>query len=326
MRSSCARARRVLLHGERAIPGTVLGLPRPQRRAGIAFMGTSHPLANADEYERGLLEEGCVIADFASAAPKSSDCCGEASRQKARWRISDLLDEVTALVEHPSVYVGSSTPVPERPAGMPHPHDAAEPEIFPAVRRGGKLLPKFLIVSNMRVADPRHIIGGNERVVRPRLEDARFFYDQDRKTRLEDRVPQLAKVSITTSSAASSSASSAFSSLRDTSRARSARSRAADARHGSRKADLVTGMVGEFPELQGTMGRYYALHDGEPKEVADAIEAHYRPRFAGDRCPKGRLLAQLRLRTSWTHSPACSASASSRRATRIRLDCAVGAG
>jgi glycyl-tRNA synthetase beta chain len=138
----------------------------------------------------------------------------------------------------------------------------------------------------MQVADPRHIVGGNERVVRPRLEDARFFYDQDRKVRLETRVPQLGKVVYHNKLGSQLERVQRVQLLAG----KIARELKADAAAAERaawlaKADLLTGMVGEFPELQGTMGRYYALHDGEPKAVADAIEAHYLPRFAGDRLP-----------------------------------------
>src|SRR6266849_9577480 len=167
---------------------------------------------------------------------------------------------------------------------------------FPLFASGGKLLPKFLIVSNLRVDDPRPIVGGNERVVRPRLEDARFFFNQDLKTRLETRVPQLAKVVFH---------SKLGSQLERVQRIKLlageiARALRADVMQAERaaelsKADLLSAMVGEFPELQGVMGRYYALHDGEPREVADAIEQHYRPRFAGDKLPEGPIASTVAL-------------------------------
>ena len=167
---------------------------------------------------------------------------------------------------------------------------------FPLFDAGGKLLPKFLIVSNMRVADPRHIIGGNQRVVRPRLEDARFFLNQDRKQRLEERIPQLSKVVYHNKLGSQLDRVQRIKLLAG----RIARLLAADAMQAERaaelsKADLLTGMVGEFPELQGVMGRYYALHDREPAAVADAIEAHYRPRFAGDLLPEGNIACAVAL-------------------------------
>jgi glycyl-tRNA synthetase beta chain len=158
---------------------------------------------------------------------------------------------------------------------------------FPLYDGRGALLPRFLIVSNMAVTDPRHIIDGNERVVRPRLEDARFFFDQDRKHRLEERVPQLARVVFHHKLGSQLDRVQRMKILAGM----VARMLGADAVLAERaaelsKADLLTGMVGEFPELQGVMGRHYALHDGEPPEVARAIEAHYRPRFAGDALPE----------------------------------------
>jgi glycyl-tRNA synthetase beta chain len=167
---------------------------------------------------------------------------------------------------------------------------------FPLFDSAGKLLPRFLIVSNMKVADARNIIGGNERVVRPRLEDARFFYNQDRKVRLEARVPQLAKMVYHNKLGSQLERVGRIQLLTGT----IARGLKADALQAERaawlsKADLTSGMVGEFPELQGVMGRYYALNDGEPRAVADAIEAHYRPRFARDRLPDGELACAVAL-------------------------------
>jgi glycyl-tRNA synthetase beta chain len=167
---------------------------------------------------------------------------------------------------------------------------------FPLFDAAGKLTGKFLIVSNMQVADPKHIIGGNQRVVRPRLEDARFFYDQDRKTRLEERVPRLAKVVYHNKLGTQLERTERVQLLAG----KIARQLNADAAQAERaawlaKADLLTGMVGEFPELQGVMGRYYALHDMEPDAVADAIDAHYRPRFAGDRLPEGGIACAVAL-------------------------------
>jgi len=159
---------------------------------------------------------------------------------------------------------------------------------FPLFDGGGKLLPKFLIVSNMQLADARHVVVGNERVLRPRLEDARFFYNQDRKKPLEVRALELKKVVYYRERLGSQDDR--------VQRITSIAIRVAAALHADVsivtpaaklcKADLLTGMVGEFPELQGIMGRYYALHDGVPEEAANAIEQHYWPRFAGDKLPQ----------------------------------------
>src|SRR5438105_9925456 len=148
----------------------------------------------------------------------------------------------------------------------------------------------------MRVDDPRHIIAGNERVVRPRLEDARFFYNQDRKVRLETRVPQLGKV-VYHGKLGTQLQRVERMQLLAGAVARQLKSDAALTGRAAwlAKADLLTGMVGEFPELQGVMGRYYALHDGEPREAADAIAEHYLPRFAGDKLPVSAAGAALAL-------------------------------
>jgi len=282
----------VMMHGKRVIPGSVLGTSAGNTTSGHRFMGAlSIQLANADDYEAKLHKDGHVIADFtARKAEIERQLQTEAKRQKASLgEYEALLEEVTALVEFPAIYAGAFDA-----SFLEVPHECLiltmrqNQRFFPLFASDGKLLPKFLIVSNMRVKDPRHIIGGNERVVRPRFEDARFFFNQDRKVRLEARVPQLAKVV---------HHHKLGSQLDRVQRIKLvageiARKLGADFMLAERaaelcKADLPTGMVGEFPELQGTMGRYYALHDGEPPEVADAIEQHYRPRFAGDSLPQG---------------------------------------
>src|SRR6266853_1361059 len=188
----------VMMHGRRVVPGTVLGVPAGKTTSGHRFMGAaSIRLAAADEYEARLLKDGRVIADFAARKSEiDKQLQAEAKRQKARLgEYQDLLEEVTALVELPAIYTGefdaSFLEVPQECLTLTMRQNQ---KYFPLFATDGKLLPKFLIVSNMRVDDPRPIVGGNERVVRPRLEDARFFFNQDRKIRLEARVPQLAKV------------------------------------------------------------------------------------------------------------------------------------
>ena len=290
----------VMLHGSKVVPGEVLGLKSGNRTKGHRFMGKGDiALASAGEYEKKLLEDGMVIVDFNKRkAQIDRQLQAEAKKQGgALGEYQGLLDEVTALVEHPSVYVGEFDQ-----AFLAVPPECLiltmrqNQKYFPLFDTTGKLTRKFLIVSNMQVADPRHIIGGNQRVVRPRLEDARFFFDQDRRTRLEERVPRLAKVVYH---------NKLGSQLERTQRVKLlagkiARALSADTLQAERaaelaKADLLTGMVGEFPELQGVMGRYYALHDNEPAAVADAIEAHYRPRFAGDKLPEGNIACAVAL-------------------------------
>lgn len=290
----------VMLHGARVVPGAVLGVAASSTTHGHRFMGIgSIALSSADEYEARLRDDGMVIADFAvRRAEIERQLRSEAKRLGAELgEFEDLLDEVTALVEHPSVYLGAFDA-----AFLEVPQECLiltmrqNQKYFPLFDVSGRLLPKFLIVSNMRVADPHHIIDGNQRVVRPRLEDARFFYDQDRKTRLETRVPRLAKVVYHNKLGSQLERVERIQLLAG----RIARALGVDAGLAERaawlcKADLVTGMVGEFPELQGVMGRYYALNDNEPGDVADAIEGHYLPRFAGDRLPQGPIACSVAL-------------------------------
>ena len=290
----------VMLHGVRVVPGSVLGLASGNVTRGHRFMSAGDiVLANADEYETRLASEGRVVPGFASRKSliEAALAAKAAGLGASLGEYADLLDEVAALVEHPSVYVGAfDAQFLEVPQECLILTMRQNQKYFPLFDASGKLLPKFLIVSNMDVADPKHIIGGNQRVVRPRLEDARFFYTQDRKTRLETRVPLLAKVVYHNKLGTQLERTERVQLLAG----KIARRLGADAALAERgawlaKADLITGMVGEFPELQGTMGRYYALHDGEPAEVADAIEAHYRPRFAGDRLPEGLVSAAVAL-------------------------------
>ncbi|HVP08785.1 MAG TPA: glycine--tRNA ligase subunit beta [Burkholderiales bacterium] len=290
----------VMLHGTKVVPGEVMGLKSGNKTRGHRFMGKAEiVLSSADQYEKKLEDEGKVLVEFAARRAEIEKLLNEKSKE-LKAGLGDyggLLDEVTALVEHPSVYVGefdkAFLAVPQECLILTMRQNQ---KYFPLFGADGRLTGKFLIVSNMQVADPRHIVGGNQRVVRPRLEDARFFYDQDRKTRLEERVPQLAKVVYHNKLGSQLERVERVQLLAG----KIARQLKADAALAERaawlaKADLLTGMVGEFPELQGVMGRYYALHDKEPPEVADAIEAHYRPRFAGDRLPEGDVACAVAL-------------------------------
>jgi glycyl-tRNA synthetase beta chain len=290
----------VMMHGAKIVPGTVLGLKSGNTTRGHRFMGKQEiSLASAQGYEKQLLDEGEVLADFGKRkAEIEKQLRAEAKKQGADLGdYQTLLDEVTALVELPSVYVCGF-----EASFLEVPHECLiltmrqNQKYFPLFARDGKLLPKFLVVSNMRVKDPAAIVSGNEKVVRPRLEDARFFYVQDRKTRLEERVPLLGKVVYHNKLGTQLERVQRVKLLAG----KIARQLQADALQAERaaelaKADLLTGMVGEFPELQGVMGRYYALHDKEPAAVAEAVESHYRPRFAGDRLPEGPIACAVAL-------------------------------
>lgn len=290
----------VMMHGKRVIPGSVLGVSAGNTTSGHRFMGAaSIRLVNADDYEAKLRKDGRVIADFAARKSEiDKQLQAEAKRQKATLgAYQDLLDEVTALVEYPVVYSGSFSPeFLELPQECLILSMQQHQRYFPITYAGGKLMPRFLIVSNMRTASPANIIRGNERVLRARLSDAKFFYEQDCKERLERRVPRLAQVVYHNKLGSQLERVERIQLLAG----KIAREIGADPLLTERaawlsKADLLTEMVGEFPELQGIMGRYYALHDGEPKEVADAIKSHYRPRFAGNVLPDGPIASAVAL-------------------------------
>ena len=285
--------RLVALHGTDVVPVSVLGLQSGRVTEGHRFQGTrTIELAAADDYEQRLQSEGSVIASFDARRSAIEHALADKARTlDATLQPDDaydaLLEEVTGLVENPAVYAGTFDreflDVPQECLILTM---RTNQKYFPLFDASGKLRRDFLIVSNMRLDDPSRVIGGNERVIRPRLADAKFFYDQDRKTRLADRVARLGSVVYHNKLGTQLQRVERLQKLAR----RIAESIGADgglAQHAAAlaKADLVTDMVGEFPELQGIMGRYYALHDGEPVEVADAIEQHYRPKFAGDALP-----------------------------------------
>lgn len=292
------------LHGADVVPGRVLDLDAGRTTRGHRFMSRGDiAIATADAYEPTLLAEGKVIPCFVERrADIERQLLAEAARQGARLGASkedyaDLLDEVAALVEHPTVYVGQFEAeflaVPQECLILTM---RANQKYFPLFDDGGTLLNRFLIVSNMRVADPSNIVSGNARVVRPRLSDARFFFEQDKKQKLEARLPRLAPVVYHNKLGSQLERVGRIEALAGAIAAQ-LHGDVAAAKRAARlaKADLVTDMVGEFPELQGIMGRYYALADGEGQVVADAIQAHYQPRFAGDALPAGNVAAAVAL-------------------------------
>jgi glycyl-tRNA synthetase beta chain len=293
----------VALYGNDVVDVAILGLEAGRVTHGHRFQGTKDiPIAAADAYEEALAAHGQVIAAFDArreeiARQLSAKAAELGATLGPEHDVAPLLDEVCALVEFPSVYIGEFEPeflvVPQECLVLTM---RTNQKYFPLFDGAGKLTNKFLIVSNMRLADPRNIVEGNQRVVGPRLEDARFFYNQDRKQRLEERVPKLARVVYHSKLGSQLERAERVQLLAG----KIARKIGADPVLAERaawlaKADLVTNMVGEFPELQGTMGRYYALADGEPAVVATAIEQHYRPRFAGDALPESEVALTLAL-------------------------------
>jgi len=285
----------VALHGADIVPVSALGLSAGRETQGHRFEAASHPVAirEADSYAAQMEGEGAVIPCFAKRRAEIVRQLEAAATGVGGVKpIEDeaLLDEVTALVERPNVllcqFEAEFLEVPQECLILTM---KANQKYFPLLDASGRLTNKFLIVSNIRPDDPSAVIGGNERVVRPRLADAKFFFDQDRKKTLESRMLDLAKVVYHNRLGSQGDrvqrvcaiAKAIGAALGGETLAMQAEQAALLA-----KADLLTDMVGEFPELQGIMGRYYALHDGLPVAVADAIEDHYKPRFAGDVLPR----------------------------------------
>ncbi len=285
----------VALHGAEVVRVKALGLESGRNTRGHRFEAQVDPvvLQDADHYERQLAEQGAVIASFTKRRDEIVRQLAHAAAQQGTKPVDDdaLLDEVTALVERPNVLLCEFEPeflaVPQECLILTM---KANQKYFPLLDAAGKLTNQFLIVSNIRPADAGRVVEGNERVVRPRLADAKFFFDQDRKKTLESRVPLLDKVVY---HGKLGSQGQRVERVRAIARAigeqlgGAALAAQADRAALLAKADLLTDMVGEFPELQGIMGGYYARHDGETEAVAFAVEDHYKPRFAGDALPRG---------------------------------------
>jgi glycyl-tRNA synthetase beta chain len=291
--------RLVALHGGKVVEVSVLGLAAGNRTLGHRFMGEGEiTIARPDEYADILETRGSVIASFQRRMDMIREALADAAGDAVLADSTELLSEVTALVEYPVVYEGRFS---EEFLAVPQECLILSMErhqkYFPLLDPGtGKLLPRFLIVSNLKCADPKNIVQGNERVLRARLSDAKFFFDHDRKTRLADRVAHLAQVVYHNRLGSQLERVQRIQKLAGL----IAKKLGADAALAERagwlcKADLITDMVGEFPELQGIMGQYYAMHDGEPPAVARAVEAHYHPRFAGDALPEDNIGAAVAL-------------------------------
>ncbi len=293
----------VALHGDKVLNVSALGLAAGRITHGHRFQGAKNiALARADEYESRLEHEGRVIADFEK---RRDDVSRQLAENAAALKVSlgpeqdiaPLLDEVTGMVELPAVYVGEFEPeflgVPQECLILTMRQNQ---KYFPLFDTAGGLTNKFLIVSNMRLADPKNIVAGNQRVIRPRLADARFFFETDKKTKLADRLPQLASIVYHNRLGSQLDRVERVRALaKEIAQMIGVDPLLADRAALLAKADLVTSMVGEFPALQGIMGRYYALADGEDTRVAGAIEQHYLPRFAGDALPGGEIATALAL-------------------------------
>jgi len=293
----------IALHGAEPVPVSVLGLESGRDTQGHRFEAINHlvSIREADSYEAQLESEGAVVPGFDKRRDEIARQLAAAAARVGGGAqpIEDaaLLDEVTALVERPNVLVcqfeEDYLAVPQECLILTM---KANQKYFPLLDAAGKLTNRFLIVSNIRPADPSKVIGGNERVVRPRLADAKFFFDQDRKKPLASRVGLLDRVVYHNKLGSQGARVQRLMKLagaiaRELGAEEALAVRAAELA----KADLLTDMVGEFPELQGIMGRYYALHDKEDPRVAEAIEAHYKPRFAGDTLPEDNIALAVAL-------------------------------
>jgi glycyl-tRNA synthetase beta chain len=276
------------LHGEQIVPVSALGIDADDTTLGHRFLSEGFvQIQHAESYAETLLHKGHVVASFADRKETiRTHLLAQADGDQVVMPES-LLDEVTSLVEWPVVYAcrfeDEFLQVPQECLILTM---QTNQKYFALTDASGKLRSRFLIVSNIETPTPGDIVEGNERVVRPRLADAKFFFEQDKKKPLADRVPLLANVVYH---------NKLGSALQRVERVEALAGAIAEltgadvalAKRAARlaKADLITDMVGEFPELQGTMGTYYARHDGEPEEVALACSEHYQPRFSGDALP-----------------------------------------
>ncbi|MDO9838582.1 glycine--tRNA ligase subunit beta [Glaesserella parasuis] len=289
-----------LLLGDELIEGEILGIASGTTIRGHRFLGEREfQISHADQYPALLKEKGSVVADFnerkalilAKAQEKAAALGGVADIEE------ELLDEVTSLVEYPDVLAAKFE---ERFLAVPAEALVytmkGDQKYFPIYDKDGKLLPHFIFVSNINPEDPSKIIEGNEKVVRPRLTDAEFFFKTDLKQRLEDQLPRLETVLF----------QQQLGTLRDkTARIEQlageiAKQIGADETKAKRagllsKCDLMTNMVFEFTDTQGVMGMHYARHDGEDEEVAVALNEQYMPRFAGDELPKSLVASSVAL-------------------------------
>ncbi len=300
----------LVLFGKDVLPGRILGLVPGNLTYGHRFHAPKPiRIASPASYVGTLRKRGFVVADFAERRERIRSGVIAAAQAAGGEALAEdaLLDEVTSLVEWPVPLTGAFDtrflelprevliatlqdhqryfPIQEA-TGAEQPLQRDSEAQGAGVLRTRPLLARFVAVANIESRDPAQVRAGNERVVKPRLADAAFFFDSDRRQRLDARVAGLARVTFQTKLGSLGDKSARVRQLAG----EIARRIGANAERATRaaelcKADLLTAMVGEFPELQGTMGRYYARHDGEDPQVAAAIEEHYWPRFAGDALP-----------------------------------------
>lgn len=284
----------VLLHGKKIVPGVVLGLKSGNKTRGHRFLSRGAvSIPNAKDYEK-ILKQHKVSASFDArreAIARVLDANAKKVSPGANWSLgntAELVNEVTGLVEYPVVLTGSfDKSFLDLPRECLIISMQQHQRYFPLVDKQGKLLPQFLFVSNMKAANPKEIIHGNERVLRARLSDARFFFEQDKKIKLTDRVPKLANVVYHNKLGNQLERVLRIQKLAiEIAGMVGAERKTVELAAYLCKADLLTEMVGEFPELQGIMGQYYAKNDDSKyANAAVAIREHYLPRYAGDTLP-----------------------------------------
>jgi glycyl-tRNA synthetase beta chain len=289
----------ILLFGDEVIPATIMGVATGRDTRGHRF---HHPqpirMTSPADYARQLADEGKVIADFAERRDRVRIQAETVAAELGGSAVIklELLDEVTALVEWPVALAGNfERRFLDVPAEALISTMQDNQRYFPVVDGQGRLLPHFITITNLESRDPAQVRAGNERVIRPRFSDAEFFWNQDRRQPLAARMETLKHVVFQQRLGTMDEKSGRVAQLaRFIAGTTHGDADGADRAARLAKCDLMTQMVQEFPELQGIMGRYYALHDQESPEVAQALEEHYLPRFAGDRLPAtatGRIVA-----------------------------------
>ena len=289
----------VMLHGKNVVETSIMGVPSGRETRGHRYHSSGPiSLAKPGDYVDALEKPGYVIADFARRREMVREGVEAAAGQVGGSVVDgeSLYDEVASLVEWPVPIVGAFDEIYlELPREVVVSTLTGHQRYFPVADDGGKLLPYFVTVANLESKDPEQVIEGNERVIRPRLADAAFFWDSDRKKSLAERTEGLRDVVYQAKLGSLFERSERIAAIGAwLAQALDADEAAVTRAARLAKCDLLTGMVGEFPDLQGTMGRYYALSDGEPEAVADAIAEQYLPRFAGDELPAseaGQVLA-----------------------------------
>ena len=289
-----------MLLGDELIDGEILGVASARTIRGHRFLGEKEfEIQHADQYPQLLREKGSVVADFNER--KAEILAKSQAKATALGGVADieesLLEEVTSLVEYPNVLAAKFE---ERFLAVPAEALVytmkGDQKYFPIYDKDGKLLPHFIFVSNINPEDPTAIIEGNEKVVRPRLTDAEFFFKTDLKQKLVDRLPRLETVLFQQQLGTLKDKTDRIEQLAG----EIAKQIGADEAKAKRagllsKCDLMTNMVFEFTDTQGVMGMHYARHDGEDEEVAVALNEQYMPRFAGDELPKSLVASAVAL-------------------------------